>query len=155
MSTRLYVRDSLWFLTHMKKNVSLCNDQRWADWLIVRRDKIFNVAIFWDTTDMLNVKLCTMVGLLLNELYLFILLSGSWPYFKVIGVSNSFNRDILCSCPVKLILHGIGKYRQVEHKYVTFCDSRTYSREITDIFPPLKNKQTNKSLNIYFFRGHH
>ena len=37
-----------------EKNVSLCDDQCWADWLIVRRGKIFNVAIFWDTTDMLD-----------------------------------------------------------------------------------------------------
>ena len=52
------------FLTHMK-NVNLCNDQCWAGWLvgqvIIGHGKNFNVAIFLDTINVINVKPCMMV----------------------------------------------------------------------------------------------
>ena len=41
-----------------------------AGWLIVRCGKNFNVAVFSDTMNVINFKLCMMV--LLIELYLFI-----------------------------------------------------------------------------------
>ena len=44
-----------------------------AGWLIVRCGKNFNVAVFSDTMNVINFKLCMMV--LLIELYLFIPLS--------------------------------------------------------------------------------
>ena len=48
---------------HMK-NVSVCNDQCWAGWVIVQCGKNFNVAIFLDTINVVNVKLCMMVLLI-------------------------------------------------------------------------------------------
>ena len=65
-----------------------------ADWLASRLslcNKNFNVAIFWDTINMINVKLCTMIVLI--ELYPFTPLSVTLIvfHFYVTAVSNSFN----------------------------------------------------------------
>ena len=48
--------------------------------------KNFSVAIYSDTINMINVKLCMMV--IFIELYLFILLAVTLIYFKVIAVSD-------------------------------------------------------------------
>ena len=54
------------------KKVSLCsNDQCLAGWVIAWHGKNLNVAIFSDTINVVNVKLCMMV--ILIEIYLFIL----------------------------------------------------------------------------------
>ena len=52
--------------------------------LIVRHGKNFNVAIFYDTISVINVKLCMVV--LVNKYYLFIILSVTLTIFKVIAV---------------------------------------------------------------------
>ena len=56
------------------KNVSMFNDQykasRTSGQVIVRRGKDFNITIFLDTINVINVKLCMVV--LHTELYLFI-----------------------------------------------------------------------------------
>ena len=64
---------------------------RLASWFSVLAvcNKNFNAAIFLDTINMINVKLCMKVVFI--ELYSFIPLSGTWLYFKVTAVSNSFN----------------------------------------------------------------
>ena len=49
----------------------------------------FNVAIFLDTMNIINVKYCMMV--VLTELYPFIPLSVTWIYFKVKARTNSFS----------------------------------------------------------------
>ena len=49
-------------------------------------------ASFWDTINVINVKLCIMV--LLTEPNLFIPLSGIWLYLNVTAVSNSFKREL-------------------------------------------------------------
>ena len=58
-----------------------------AGQVIVQHNENFNIGIFSDTLNGINVKLCMIV--LLIELYLFVPLSV--PYFKVKGVSNNFN----------------------------------------------------------------
>ena len=51
------------FLTYMK-NVSLCNGQRWANgWPVGHKN--FNLVIFLDTVDVINVKFCMMHSALL------------------------------------------------------------------------------------------
>ena len=64
------------FLTYMKNVIPVMINVGPADWLASRLslcNKNFNVAIFWDTINMINVKLCIMVVLI--ELYLFTPLS--------------------------------------------------------------------------------
>ena len=52
--------------------------------------KNFNIEIYSDTINVINVKFCMMV--LLIALYLFISTSVTWTtYFKVTAVWNSFN----------------------------------------------------------------
>ena len=61
------------------KNVSMFNDQykasRTSGQVIVRRGKDFNITIFLDTINVINVKLCMVV--LLTDRYQFILLSAA------------------------------------------------------------------------------
>ena len=67
------------FVSHMK-NVSLCNDQSSAGQMIVQHGKNCNVAIFFNTVNVINVKLCMV---LLIELYLFIPFSAILTIFQV------------------------------------------------------------------------
>ena len=70
--TKLMTNDTsgIKLLTHMK-NVSLGNDQCEASWPSdPMQQKLFDVVIFSDTINMINVRLCTMV--VLTELYPFI-----------------------------------------------------------------------------------
>ena len=60
-----------------------------ASQVIVQHGKNFNIAIFWDTINVTNVKFCLMVPL--TELYLFIPLSVTLTIFQVTAVSNGFN----------------------------------------------------------------
>ena len=48
----------------------------------------FEIGIFSDSINAINVKLCMVV--LLIELYLFTPFQWPWLYLKVIAVSNSF-----------------------------------------------------------------
>ena len=77
----------------LMKNVSLCNDQCKAGRPAGRMSACgnnFNVAIFSDTINTINVKLCMMV--VLTELYPFIPLSVVLIVFQGhSNVSNSFN----------------------------------------------------------------
>ena len=84
--------------------------------------KAKNVAIFLDTMNVINVKLCMMVPLI--EVYLFIYhFQWPWLYFKVTGVSvtNDFNWkfDFLVKFRLLWIV--------------------SMSRKVTDIFLNLKN----------------
>ena len=64
------------FLTHHMKNARLCYEQCWAGRVIVLCCKNFsNVAIFSDTVNVINIKLCMMLQLI--GLYLCIPLSVS------------------------------------------------------------------------------
>ena len=68
----------------------------------------FNIWIFTDTINVINVKLCMMV--LLIELYLFIPLQWPLLYFKVTAMLNNCNwKFILHSYPIKLKLCRIVK----------------------------------------------
>ena len=59
----------------------LCYDQCWTGRsVIVRHGKNFNVAIFSDTTNVINVKLCMMI--LLTELYPLIPLQMTLSIFQ-------------------------------------------------------------------------
>ena len=66
------------------KNVSMFNDQykasRTSGQVIVRRGKDFNITIFLDTINVINVKVCIMVELI--ELYPFIPLSVTLIVFQ-------------------------------------------------------------------------
>ena len=65
--------------------------------------KKFNGAVFSNTINMINVKLCMMVVLIGH--YSFI---PPWLYFKVTAVSNSL--DVLFSCLIKLKLCTVVGY---------------------------------------------
>ena len=82
------------FLTDLK-NVSLCNDQWWADRPACQLascpacHKNFSVVIFMDTVDVINVRLCIMT--LLIKFYLFWALSVTLTINEATAVTNSFN----------------------------------------------------------------
>ena len=75
--------------------------------VIVGRGKSYNVAIFSDTINAVNVELCTMV--LLVKLYLFILLSVTLTIFQGHRSVKQFKLKIVCSYPIKLKLDRIVK----------------------------------------------
>ena len=66
----------------------------------------FNVGIFLDTIDVINVNLCMMV--LLIELYLLILPSVTLTVVQ--GYRHVKQLEVLCSHPIKFRLHRIVKY---------------------------------------------
>ena len=67
------------------KNVSLCNNDQWYASQLSVCGKNFYIAIFLDTINMINVKLCMMVVLI--ELYPFMLFSVTLIVFQ----GHSFN----------------------------------------------------------------
>ena len=69
--------------------------------MIVWHGENFNIGIFSDTIDVINVKLCMMV--LLIELYLFIPLSMTLATFQ--GATVTALTDNVFSYPIKLKLH--------------------------------------------------
>ena len=66
------------FLTHMK-NVSLCNDHCYAGRVSVLGEN-FNIVVFSDNINMINVKFCMLVVLI--ESYPFIPLSVTLIVFQ-------------------------------------------------------------------------
>ena len=60
---------------------------------IVWHDKIFAIANFSDTINVINVKFCVLV--LLLELFLFIPFHWPWPYLKVTEVSTVFTENFM------------------------------------------------------------
>ena len=75
----------------------------WKMWVCVMisfSSEKFNVAIFSDIINIINVKLCMMVVI---ELYLFIPLLVTSLYIKVTAVSNSCNWKFLCVYLNKLL----------------------------------------------------
>ena len=70
--------------------------------------KNFNVAIFSDTLNMINVRLCMIIVLI--EFYPFIPLSATLILFQDHSSVKQFQLKILCSYPVKLKLCMIGNY---------------------------------------------
>ena len=74
--------------------------------------KNFNVAIFSDTINIINVKLCMMIVLI--ELYPFIILSVTLIVFQGHGSVKQFYLIVLCSYPIKIELCTIVDYvRQI------------------------------------------
>ena len=71
------------FDSHENVSLTICHDQFWAGQVTVLHDKNFNVAIFSDTINVINVKLCMMV--LLIKLYQFIVLSVTITTFESHG----------------------------------------------------------------------
>ena len=110
--------------------------------------KNFNVAIFLDTINMVNVKLGRMVVLI--EHYPSISLSVNLViYFKVTAVSNNFNWKfyvlIWLSWNFVWLLTVLIRLWIYHYFFVLFFGC-TCSREINDIFPRLE-----KNFNIGFF----
>ena len=64
--------------------------------------KNFNVVIFSNTVNMINVKLCMMVVLI--ELYSFLRLSMTLIVFQSHSSVEQFQLKILCSYPINLKL---------------------------------------------------
>ena len=70
----------------------------------------FNIGIYSETINVINVKLCIMIlvklciMILLSELYLFIPLLVTLTIFQCHSSFEQFKRKILCSYPVKLKL---------------------------------------------------
>ena len=62
--------------------------------------KNFNIRIFSDTINVINVKLCMMV--LLIELHLFLPPSVTLIIFKGHRNVEQFQLKSFCSCPIKL-----------------------------------------------------
>ena len=58
--------------------------------LVVQHDKNFNISIFSDTIDVINVKLCMMVLILSVPIHPTL----SDCEFEVIAVSNGFSRKL-------------------------------------------------------------
>ena len=87
--------------------------------------KTFNIVIFSDTINMINVK---------------------------VSFTHSYHLPKICSHLIKFKLCMIIDYNfhQVDHEYATIFDCCTFSREMIDIFPCLKEKGENV-LNIGFF----
>ena len=67
----------------------------------------FNIGIFSDTINMVNVKLCMMVPLL--KLYLSILLSVTWTIYQGRSNVEQFRLKICCSYLIKFKLCRIVK----------------------------------------------
>ena len=70
--------------------------------------KHFNVAIFTDTINTMNVKVCVMV--VLTELYLFILLSVTLIVYQGNSSVKRFRLKILCSYRIMLKLCRVVDY---------------------------------------------
>ena len=79
-----------------------------AGWPMFVRGKNFNVGIFLDTINMINVKLCMMVVFI--ELYPFIPLSVTLIVFQGHNSVRQFLLKILCAYPFKLKLCTIVDY---------------------------------------------
>ena len=94
-----------------------------------------NVAIFLDTINIFNVKLCMMLYLLnFTQSYH---LQSPWLYFKVTAVLNSFNWEFYVL--IKWVETLYNRWLcQVDHEYTTIFDFHTCSMEMIDIFPHLK-----------------
>ena len=87
--------------------------------------KNFNIGIFSDITNVINVKLCMMYCLLSFTCLLHF--RWLWHYFKITAVSESFNRNFFCSHPIKLKLCRIVKYiKQVMNIYHYFWLSQIF-----------------------------
>ena len=84
----LFLSDHYFFDAH-EKYVCILISVGPAGWVIVWRDKNFNVAIFSDTISVVNVKLRMMV-LLIDDLYLLILLSVTITIFQGHGSVRQF-----------------------------------------------------------------
>ena len=78
-----------------------------ASRMIVRCSKNFNVAIFSDAINVVNIKLFMMVMLI--EVCLFIPLSVTLTMFQGHSSVRQFQVEILCSHPIKLKLCRIVK----------------------------------------------
>ena len=81
---------------------------RLAGQLIVHMWQNFNVAIFSDTTSMINVKLCMVV--VLTELHPFIPHSATLMVFQGHSSAKQFDLKILWSYLIKLKLFTIVDY---------------------------------------------
>ena len=104
-------------------NMWVCNDQCVAG--RPAKGKNFNIMIFSDTMNMINVKLCMMVVLIeLSHSYHF---QWPWLYFKVTAVSNSFNWKFYVLVWLSWNLYSCWLH-QVDHEYTTFFFFHTCSR---------------------------
>ena len=106
-------------------NIWVCNDQCVAG--RPAKGKNFNIMIFSDTINMINVKLCMMVVLIeLSHSYHF---QWPWLYFKVIAVSNSFSWKL--NVLIQLSWNFVGLLIMSSRSWITtifyFC---TYSKII-------------------------
>ena len=117
------------FLT-LEKCDNVMISVRPASWLFVC-GKNFNVVIFSDTINLINVKLCMIVALL--ELYPCIPLSVTLIVFQGHSSVKQFNWKFYA--PIRLSWNFVRLLIlcQVDHKNTLSFDFRTCSRDITDI----------------------
>ena len=109
--------------------------------------KNFNIVIFSDTINVINVKFCMMV--LHTDLYLFILLSVTLTIFQGHIKVKQFQLTISCGHknPIKLNLCRIVKYVIVDHAYIYyfFFQIHSYTGKGMNLIPHLKKTNNNNN----------